>query len=242
MSCTLTIRNLALKRGEITIAQNINLSVRHKEKIAVIGHNGSGKTTLLETIVGLNPFDRGEIELFHEKLTDKNDFANARKDIGYLLQDSDDHFLLPIARDDIAFSLLSCGENAEIAAEKTEKIMRDLNIAKLADKIVYNLSGGEKKLVALAGILVRDPKLLLLDEPTSTLDYAAQIALARILRDLRVSMVIVSHDRLFLEEIASDFYMIDKNGLKKIADFESFITHSHDNLPTHTHPKNPPAI
>ncbi|GHS87163.1 cobalt ABC transporter ATP-binding protein [Campylobacterota bacterium] len=235
MSCTLKMKNVAISRDGNMIAKPIDITIAHKEKIAVIGHNGSGKTTLLETIVGLNHFDEGEIEIFHQRLISADNFAEARKKIGYLLQDADDHFLSPIVEDDVAFSLLSHGCDRQIAREKTAEILERLNISKLSQKIVYSLSGGEKKLVALAGILVCDPLLLLLDEPTAALDYPAQINLVEILRNLDISMVIVSHDQSFLERVAQRFYMLNGNGLREIEGFGDFITHSHDHLPPHTH-------
>jgi cobalt/nickel transport system ATP-binding protein len=228
MSCSLTIKNLSLERENRTLCAPINLEVGHKEKIAVIGHNGSGKTTLLETIVGLCPRKNGEIRLFESDAIDL-------KRIGYLLQDSDDQFLAPIAEDDIAFSLLARGFDRKYAAEKTAEILVSLGIERLAKKVVYHLSGGEKKLAALAGILVAEPKLLLLDEPTAALDYDAQLKLAGILQKLDISMIIVSHDREFLESVAHRFYMITPHGLRSIDGYESFITHSHDGLPPHTH-------
>ncbi|MDR0664733.1 MAG: energy-coupling factor ABC transporter ATP-binding protein [Helicobacteraceae bacterium] len=228
MSCSLSIKNLALWRGETLLCESIDLSLAHKEKIAVIGHNGSGKTTLLETIAGLCPLKRGEIKVFDQDAIDL-------KNIGYLLQDSDDHFLAPIVEDDVAFSLLARGSDRKGAAEKTAEILSLLGIERLAKKIVYHLSGGEKKLVALAGVLIAEPKLLLLDEPTSALDYVAQLNVVEILKNLDISMIIVSHDREFLESIAHRFYALTPRELKPIDDYKAFITHSHDGLPPHIH-------
>ncbi|MDR2638523.1 MAG: energy-coupling factor ABC transporter ATP-binding protein [Helicobacteraceae bacterium] len=228
MSCSLTIKNLSLERENRTLCAIVNLELGHKEKIAIIGHNGSGKTTLLETIVGLCPRVNGEIRLFESEAIDI-------KSIGYLLQDSDDHFLSPIVEDDIAFSLLARGADRRAAAEKTAEILASLGIERLAKKVVYHLSGGEKKLVALAGALITEPKLLLLDEPTAALDYAAQLRLVEILKNLDISMIIVSHDREFLESIAHKFYMITPSALRPIDGYESFITHSHDGFPPHAH-------
>ncbi|MDR2151654.1 MAG: energy-coupling factor ABC transporter ATP-binding protein [Helicobacteraceae bacterium] len=224
----LTLKNLALWRDETLLCESINLTIAHKEKVAVIGHNGSGKTTLLETIAGLCPIKRGEIRLFGETTIDV-------KQIGYLLQESDDHFLAPIAEDDIAFSILARGGDRKYAAEKTAEILSTLDIEHLAKKVVYHLSGGEKKLVALAGVLAADPKLLLLDEPTTALDYDAQLRVANILQKLDIGMAIVSHDREFLESIAHRFYALTPQTLKRIDDYEAFITHSHDGMPPHIH-------
>ncbi|MDR1451608.1 MAG: energy-coupling factor ABC transporter ATP-binding protein [Helicobacteraceae bacterium] len=215
MSCSVTIKNLALRRGDRALCDSINLELGHKEKIAVIGHNGSGKTTLLETIVGLCPREGGEIRLFD---SDTIDLQN----IGYLLQDSDDQFLAPIVEDDVAFSLLARGYDRKYAAEKTTEVLTSLGVERLAKQVAYRLSGGEKKLVALAGALITNPKLLLLDEPTAALDYEAQLRLAEILKNLDVSMIIASHDREFLESVVHRFYMLAPRGLELIDGFEGF--------------------
>ena len=114
------------------------------------------------------------------------------------------------------FSLLSRGEDKEPAGVKAEKILRELEIWHLKDEIVFNLSGGEKKLVALAGILVAEPKILLLDEPTTALDADMQRRIAAILKSLDVTQIIVSHDKEFISDVASVMYRLTKNGLEPI--------------------------
>ena len=136
--------------------------------------------------------------------------------MGYLFQESNDCFICPSALDDVMFSLLSCGEDKEPAGAKAEKILRELEIWHLKDEIVFNLSGGEKKLVALAGILVAKPKILLLDEPTTALDAQMQARIAAILKSLDVTQIIVSHDKEFISDVASVMYRLTKNGLEPI--------------------------
>ena len=114
------------------------------------------------------------------------------------------------------FSLLSRGEDKEPAGAKAEKILCELEIWHLKDEIVFNLSGGEKKLVALAGILVAEPKILLLDEPTTALDADMQRRIAAILKSLDVTQIIVSHDKEFISDVASVMYRLTKNGLEPI--------------------------
>ncbi|MDR3347282.1 MAG: energy-coupling factor ABC transporter ATP-binding protein, partial [Helicobacteraceae bacterium] len=133
MSCCLSLENLLLKRGDRILCKDINIALEHKDKIAILGHNGSGKTTLLETIAGLIKIESGTIEIFHKKLLTEADFKDIRSKIGYLLQDSDDHFLSPIALDDIAFTLLSRGVKPAEARSEAEKMMMTLGIEPLAN-------------------------------------------------------------------------------------------------------------
>jgi len=217
MSCSVTLKKLSYQNGGNTLSQNINLNVTHKEKIAIIGPNGCGKTTLLNIIAGLQEKQSGILELFHNAIETQKDYKPFRSMVGYLFQNSDNQFLAPIVIDDVAFSLLSAGMEKEEALLKAHMMLKDLDIAHLKDKVVYNLSGGEKKLVALAGVLVTEPKLMLLDEPTSGLDLNMQLKLVEILKNIDKSIIIVSHDKEFIDSIVHKIYEITSDGLKLIA-------------------------
>lgn len=216
MSCSIKLKNASLNNMQNKLCNTINLQVRHKEKVAIVGPNGCGKTTLLNTLAGIHSLDSGSLEIFHTSLTCKDDFKALRPMIGYLFQNSDNQFLAPKVLDDVAFSLISSGLEKSAAYQKALMILEDLNIAHLGEKIVYHLSGGEKKLVALAGVLVMEPKLLLLDEPTTGLDLSMQLRLVKILQKIDKSIVIVSHDTHFLDSIVHKSYTLNPDGLKML--------------------------
>jgi len=107
-------------------------------------------------------------------------------------------------------------------------MLKDLGIEHLKEKVVYNLSGGEKKLVALAGVLVTEPKLMLLDEPTNGLDHKMQLKLVDILKNIDKSIIIVSHHREFIDSIVDKVYEIRPDGLVLIANHSTHIKpHTH---------------
>ena len=216
MSCTISLKNVCAKIGERTLFENLNLNATHKDKIALIGPNGCGKSTLLEIMAGLKAPCSGHIELFHHKISNLDEYKPFRRDVGYLFQESNDCFICPSVLDDVMFSLFSRGEDEDGSRAKAEKILRELEIWHLKDEIVFNLSGGEKKLVALAGILVAEPKILLLDEPTTALDADMQRRIAAILKSLDVTQIIVSHDKEFISDVASVMYRLTKSGLEPI--------------------------
>ena len=216
MSCTISLKNVCAKIGERMLFENLNLNATHKDKIALIGPNGCGKSTLLEIMAGLKAPCGGHIELFHHKISNLDEYKPFRRDVGYLFQESNDCFICPSVLDDVMFSLLSRGEDKDGSRAKAEKILRELEIWHVKDEIVFNLSGGEKKLVALAGILVAEPKILLLDEPTTALDADMQRRIAAILKSLDVTQIIVSHDKEFISDVASVMYRLTKNGLESI--------------------------
>ncbi len=225
MSCSVTLKNLSYENGGHILCQNINLNITHKEKIAIIGPNGCGKTTLLDIISGLKDKSSGSLELFHNIIESEKDFKPIRNMIGYLFQNSDNQFLAPIVLDDVAFSLLSGGINQKEALLKATMMLKDLGIEHLKEKVVYNLSGGEKKLVALAGVLVTEPKLMLLDEPTNGLDQNIQLKLVKILKSIDKSIIIVSHHREFVDSIVDKVYKITSNGLVLIANHSTHKEH-----------------
>lgn len=238
MSCSVNLRKISAKISDKTLFENVNLEVGHKEKIVIIGPNGSGKTTLLEIIAGLRMPNSGEIEMFHENMSNLDEFGKFRSEIGFLCQNSDEQFICPSVYEDVAFGLFARNEafkkfgefdehlvashgfeqrrilsESEIYA-KTDEILRNLGIFHIKDKIVFHLSGGEKKLVALAGVLVCEPKIILLDEPTNGLDFDMQKKLSDILGSLAVSQIIVSHDKEFIQNFADKIYYLHKDGLK----------------------------
>ncbi len=213
MSCSLSLINLTIKRDEKILHKNINLNLSHKQKIAIIGDNGSGKTTFLETIAGLHFPLQGKLEIFHNDISSQKEYKHYRHLVGFLNQNSDEQFLAPRVQDDIAFCLLARGVGIKEAQIKTEFIMQQLQISHLADEIVYNLSGGEKKLVALAGVLIFEPKIMLLDEPTNNLDDKTKIKLLKILQNIDKSIVLVSHDKEFVANLTNTIYKLDENGL-----------------------------
>ncbi|WP_458699356.1 energy-coupling factor ABC transporter ATP-binding protein [Sulfurospirillum sp. 1307] len=225
MSCSVTLTNLSYGNDEKILCKNINLNVSHKEKIAIIGPNGCGKTTLLDIIAGLKKKSSGSLEIFHNKINSEKDFKPIRDLIGYLFQNSDNQFLAPTVLDDVAFSLLSGGMDEQKALLKATMMLRDFGIEHLKDKIIYNLSGGEKKLVALAGVLVTEPKLMLLDEPTNGLDKNVQLKLVEILKSIDKSIIIVSHHREFIDSIVDRIYEITDDGLKLVATLKDAPKH-----------------
>lgn len=228
MSCSVTLKKLSYENGGNTLCQNIDLNITHKEKIAIIGPNGCGKTTLLDIIAGLKQKNSGSLELFHNNIESEKDFKPIRNLVGYLFQNSDNQFLAPMVLDDVAFSLLSGGMNQKEALLKANMMLQDLGIEHLKDKVVYNLSGGEKKLVALGGVLVTEPKLMLLDEPTNGLDYKVQLKLVEILKKIDKSIIIVSHNREFIDSIVDKVYEITAEGLVLIANHSTEIKpHTH---------------
>lgn len=216
MSCSLNLRNITYTNEEKAIFANVVLNLGHEEKIAIVGANGCGKSTLLKIIAGLIKPSAGYIELFHNKIENLKAFKAYRNDIGYLPQDVSNHFLCPTVIEDVIFSLRANGVSQKEALQKADVLLEELGIMHLKERTIFELSGGEQKIVALAGLLIVEPKILLLDEPTNALDGASQEKIMALLQSIKKSMIIVSHHQSFIESLTSTVYELKNCALNKI--------------------------
>jgi cobalt/nickel transport system ATP-binding protein len=116
----------------------------------------------------------------------------------------------------VIFSLRARGESKEEALQKADKILSDLHIEHLKERVIFDLSGGEQKIVALAGLLILEPKILLLDEPTNALDEESEKKIVGILNSIKKSMIIVSHHKSFIDSLTPTIYKLQKGVLEKL--------------------------
>jgi cobalt/nickel transport system ATP-binding protein len=173
------------------------------ERVALTGPTGAGKTTLFHLMVGLLRPASGSIEAFGRQRRLEKDFKEVRARAGILFQDSDDQLFCPTVAEDIAFGPLNLGKSPAQARAIVAETLAMLDLAGFEERISYRLSGGQKRLVALASVLAMAPDVLLLDEPTNGLDEATEARLSQILLGLPQAMVIISHDRRFLDRVAT---------------------------------------
>jgi len=216
MSCSISLKKISYEIDSRQLFTNLTLKVGHEEKVAIIGANGSGKSSLLKIIAGLLSQKNGEIILFHNNIESLKDFKKLRNDIGYLPQDVSNHFLCPTVIEDVMFALRARGEKKDSSYIKACDLLDELGILHLENRIIYELSGGEQKIVALAGILITQPKILLLDEPTNALDEDAENKIVTLLNNINKSMIIVSHHQSFIKRFTSTIYKLTQTGLNQI--------------------------
>jgi cobalt/nickel transport system ATP-binding protein len=203
MNRLLELNCVTVVRGGQTVLDNVSLSVATGERIALVGANGCGKTTLLRTLVGLEKPANGAVFAFGTERTTEASFREVRTKVGFLFQDPDDQLFCATVIDDVAFGPLNLGMSQADATARAKDTLVQLDLVGLADRVTHRLSGGEKRLVSLATVLAMEPDILLLDEPTNALDEVHLARLTEILSSLAIAMVIVSHDRNFLEKLAT---------------------------------------
>ena len=183
-------------------------------RVAVLGPNGSGKTTMIYHILGLLRAQEGLVRVFG--VDPSREWAKIRQRIGVVLQNVEEQLLAPTVAEDVAFSPRQYGLPDEEVRERVSRALDLLDIRSLAARVPHNLSGGEKRKVALAGALVLDPELLVLDEPLEGLDPASRESLLGLLQRVSdergVTMVMTTHDIDSVPELADYAYVLAPGG------------------------------
>jgi cobalt/nickel transport system ATP-binding protein len=173
--------------------RDVNLRIEQGERVALVGPNGAGKSTLMHILAGLFPATDGKVTIMGKALT-KKDTADARKHVGLLFQDPDDQIFMPTVREDVAFGPINLGLSKQEVDARVEESMRLTSIVGHRDRAPHHLSLGEKKRVAMAGLLAMSPGILLLDEPTANLDPQSRRELVNILENRKETIIIATHD------------------------------------------------
>jgi cobalt/nickel transport system ATP-binding protein len=191
-----------------------SFSMAQGEHVALLGVNGSGKTTLLLAIAGLVETD-GAITVDGVALGPRS-VHEVRNRIGMLFSTPEDQLLFPRVLDDVAYSLLRRGMAADEARKRARQELEMLGVGDLADREPYELSHGQRLRVALAGVLVVKPALLLLDEATAALDPPGRRALARLLKETPSAFLLATHDLEVAQRTCGRFLVLEHG--RKVAD------------------------
>lgn len=200
------------------VLQGIDLEVATSSRTALIGANGSGKSTLLKLLDGLYFPQRGVIEfdgtvLTEDRFTDEKFSYAFRRRVGFLFQDPETQLFSPTVWDEVCFGPLQMQWDKQRIRESVEAILREFGLTALRDRPPYRLSLGEKKKVALASVLILDPEVLLLDEPTAALDPRTQSLLLELLQEWgrdRKTIVTCTHDLSILREICDQVFVMQE--------------------------------
>jgi cobalt/nickel transport system ATP-binding protein len=189
---------------------SVSFSVARGEKIALLGANGCGKSTLLKILDGLIFAGSGSFHAFGEPVTeealeDEQFSMGFRSRVGFIFQNSDAQVFSPTVREEMAFGPLQMGWSRKMVEERIADVMAMLEIGDLAERAPYQLSGGEKKRVAIGSVLAMNPEVLLFDEPTAALDPRTQQWLVELIAELNragKTIVLATHDLGVLDVVA----------------------------------------
>jgi len=208
----------------------VDFALMPGETVAVLGPNGSGKTTFALHLIGLL-HGEGSISVCGKPVRREN-LSFVRRKVGLLFQDADEQLFMPTVLEDVAFGPLNLGLAPEAAGERARAALRRVGMEEAAAKAPYHLSAGEKRRVALAGVLAMDPEVLVLDEPTTFLDPPSERQLVTLLRELPQAKLLVTHDVPFARALATRavFFergrIVDQGPLEEVARRHGWLTES----------------
>jgi len=189
----------------------VNFTLLPGETVALLGANGSGKTTF---VLHLNGVLQGEGSITVCGLPlNKDTLPAVRAKIGMVFQDSDEQLFMPTVLEDVAFGPLNLGLTPHDAMHKAEDALHQVGMEHAIGKAPYHLSAGEKKRVALAGVLAMDPEILVLDEPNTFLDPPSQSNLLHLLRSLPQAKLVITHHIAFATALANRAVFFEKGKL-----------------------------
>ena len=215
MSKYLKINNLSYKYPDGHKALNdINFSIDQGESICVLGPNGAGKTTLILHLNGILGNLTGEIEVDSLKYTPEN-IGEIRKTVGVVFQDPDDQLFMPTVLEDVMFGPKNFGYTNEESEKNAVQALKMVGMDDSKDRAPHHLSFGQKRKVAIATVLASKPKLLVLDEPASNLDPASRRDLIEILKNLDISIILVTHDLPMALEICKRSLILNEGTIKE---------------------------
>ena len=193
----------------IEALRGVDFDLEAGETVALLGANGSGKTTFALHLNGLLSGGGGSIEVAGLPV-EKRHYPAIRQKIGFVFQDADEQLFLPTVLEDVAFGPLNLGLPPQQAEQRAREALEAVGTAALGDRAPYHLSAGEKRRVALAGVLAMQPDILVLDEPTTFLDPPGWRDLVRLLRGLPQAKLLITHDLAFARALATRAVFFEK--------------------------------
>jgi len=213
------LENLSHQYSDGTLAlDDVSLSFAEGERIALLGTNGSGKTTLLHHLNGILQPTSGKV-YFEDKPLKYNSksLLNLRKRVGFIFQDPNDQLFAPTVKQDVAFGPLNLGQPPDQVKKAVDEALKTVGMAEYAEKPPHFLSLGQKKRVALAGVLAMQPEVLIMDEPTSNLDPRATSEILHLLlrlnKESKITLLLATHDVDMVPLFANKLYILNKGKL-----------------------------
>ncbi len=220
------VRGLRYRYPDGTQAlDGVDFDLSEGECVALFGANGSGKTTFVLHLNGLLEGE-GSVEICGAPLH-KGTLAKIRTQVGLVFQEADEQLFMPTVLEDAAFGPLNLGLSQAEAIARATKALERVGVSGVIHKAPYHLSGGEKRRVAIAGVLAMEPEILVLDEPTTSLDPPAQRELVRLLKTLPQAKILVTHDVGFAAALASRALFFERGRIVGEGTVEEIVRQFH---------------
>lgn len=202
----LKIRDLTVSYpDQPNVLEAISLDIAPQERVGLIGPNGVGKTTLFHTVCGVIKPSAGSVSLFDKPVQQ----GRFHPEIGLVFQYPDDQLFSPSVWDDIAFGPRNMGLSPDVVENRVQAAMQLTGISELAERAPHHLSGGQKRMVAIAGVQAMRPKIIIYDEPSANLDIRSRRRLIRFIQASSETILVSSHDLELVLEICERVILLD---------------------------------
>ncbi|MCI8560873.1 MAG: ABC transporter ATP-binding protein [Dorea sp.] len=225
----LEIENLSFTYGNMRekfrnhVLSNLNIRMEEGESVGLIGENGAGKSTFLKILTGLLDMQDGKVQVSGLEMK-KDNLKKIRAEIGYVFQDSDSQLFMSTVYEDVAFAPRNYGRSERETQKASMSALKLVHMEDKKDRQIYRLSGGEKKLAAIATVLAVGTKLMLLDEPSVALDPKNRRNLIHVLNELPCAKIIASHDLDFVFDTCDRVILLADGKVAADGDTKKILT------------------
>ena len=185
-------QNVSFSYGDVPVVENLSFTIQKGETVGLIGANGAGKSTIMKLMLGLLS-GSGEIQVDGLPVC-RDNLAEIRKKIGFVLQDSDNQMFMPTVYEDMIFGPRNYGLSKEETEKRVDTVLTQLGLQDLKHRHNHKISGGEKRMAAIATILAMEPEMILMDEPSTALDPVNRRTVINTINRLPQTKLIASHD------------------------------------------------
>ena len=185
-------QNVSFSYGDVPVVENLSFTIQKGETVGLIGANGAGKSTIMKLMLGLLS-GSGEIQVDGLPVC-RDNLAEIRKKIGFVLQDSDNQMFMPTVYEDMIFGPRNYGLSKEETEKRVDAVLTQLGLQDLKYRHNHKISGGEKRMAAIATILAMEPEMILMDEPSTALDPVNRRTVINTINRLPQTKLIASHD------------------------------------------------
>ena len=214
-------RNVTFSYGEAPVVENLSFSIQKGETVGLIGANGAGKSTIMKLMLGLIT-GSGEIKVDGLPMNKEN-LGEIRKKIGFVLQDSDNQMFMPTVYEDMIFGPRNYGLSKEETDRRVDAVLAQLGLQSLKHRYNHKISGGEKRMAAIATILAMEPEMILMDEPSTALDPVNRRTVINTINRLPQTKLIASHDLDMILDTCQRVILLSHGAIAADGDAETIL-------------------